>query len=152
MPYRHNPIGNTDDTLQIRCEEVQVPNVKVDWYSQETNEVFDYFGCFWLGCLCMPYRHIPIGNTDETLQIRCEEVQARLQRMKDAGYNVALIWGCEFRKLLRENPGLENEFRSHPYVKNSPINIRDALYARITEVSKTYYRVNEGRISTVWTL
>ena len=41
---------------------------------------------------------------------------------------------------MRENPGLENEFCSHPYVKNSPINIRDALYGGRTEATKTYYR------------
>ena len=29
---------------------------------------------------------------------------------------------------MRENPDLENELSSHPYVKYSPINIRDALY------------------------
>jgi hypothetical protein len=69
---------------------------------------------------------------------------ARLQKIRDAGYNVVSIWGCEFRKLLRENPGLENELSSHPYVKNSPINIRDALYGGRTEATKTWYRVKEG--------
>jgi hypothetical protein len=44
---------------------------------------------------------------------------------------------------LRENPGLENELSSHPYVKNS-INIRDALYGDRTEAIKTYYRVKQG--------
>ena len=55
-----------------------VPNVKVNWYCQETNEVFEYLGCFWHGCLCLPNRHIAIGNTDETLQNRYEVIQARL--------------------------------------------------------------------------
>jgi len=52
--------------------------------------------------------------------------------------------GCEFIKLLRENPGLENELSSHPYFKNSPFNIRDALYGGRTEATKTYYRVKQG--------
>ena len=54
------------------------------------------------------------------------------------------IWGCEFRKLLREYPGLENVLSSHPYVKNSPINILNACYGGRTEATKTYYRVEEG--------
>jgi len=62
---------------------------------------------------------------------------ARLQKIKDAGYTVVSIWGCVFGKLLRNTPGLENELCSHPYVKNGPINIRDALYGRRTEASKT---------------
>jgi hypothetical protein len=45
---------------------------------------------------------------------------------------------------LHETPGLENELCSQSYVKNSPINIRDALYGVRTEASKTYYRVEEG--------
>ena len=49
--------------------------------------------------------------------------------------------GCEFRKILRENPGLENELNSHPYFKNSPTNIRDALFGDWTEATKTWYRV-----------
>jgi hypothetical protein len=46
--------------------------------------------------------------------------------------------------LLRKNPGLQIELSSHPYVKNVPINIRDALYGRRTEATKTWYRVKEG--------
>jgi G:T-mismatch repair DNA endonuclease (very short patch repair protein) len=84
----------------------------------------EYLECFWHGCPCMPNRHESIGNTGETLLSRYEETMARLQRIRDAVYKVISIWVCEFKKLLRENPGLENELSSHPYVKNSPINIR----------------------------
>ena len=92
----------------------------------------------------MPNRHKPIGNTEETLENRYEETMARLQKIKDAGYTVVSIWGCEFRKLLRNSLGLENELCSHPYVKNAPINNRDALYGDRTEASKTYYIVGDG--------
>ena len=75
---------------------------------------------------------------------RYEETQARLQKIRDAGYKVNPIWGCEFRKLLCDNPELKNELCSHPYVKYSPINIRDASSGGRTEASKTYYRVKQG--------
>jgi G:T-mismatch repair DNA endonuclease (very short patch repair protein) len=123
-------MGLTRKTIYAGNREVHlagVPNVKVEGYFRETNEVFEYLGCFRHGCLCMPNRPKPIGNTDETLQNRYEKTMARLQKIKDAGYTVVSIWGCEFRKLLPNTPGLENELFSHPYVKNSPINIRDAL-------------------------
>ena len=67
-----------------------------------------------------------------------------MEKIKNAGYTVVSIWGCEFRKLLRENPGLENELSLHPQFKNSPLNIRVALYGGKTEATKTYYRVNRG--------
>ena len=67
-----------------------VRSVEVDGYCRETNEVFEYLGCFWHRCLCMPNRHKPISNTDETLQNRYEETMARLQKIKEA---VVSIWG-----------------------------------------------------------
>jgi len=59
-----------------------VPNVKVDGYCEETNEVFEYLGCFWHGCLCMPNRHKSIGKTEESLENRYEETKARLQKIE----------------------------------------------------------------------
>jgi hypothetical protein len=57
----------------------------------------------------MHNRHKLIGKPDETLLSWYEETIARLQKIKDGGYNVVFIWGCEFRKLLSDNPALENE-------------------------------------------
>ena len=45
---------------------------------------------------------------------------------------------------MRENPGLENVLSSHPYFKNSPLNIRVALYGGRTDATKTYYRVKQA--------
>ena len=95
----HNNVRHTGNGTEVHF--AGVPNVKVDGYCQETNEIFAYLWCFWHWCLCVPNRHNPIGNTDETMQNRYEETQAGLQKIKDAGYEVVSIWGCEFRKLLR---------------------------------------------------
>ena len=93
----------------------RVPHVKVDEYCWETNEIFEYLGCFWHCCpSCMPNRHKPIGKTIEILQGRYEETMARLQKIKDAGYKVVSNWGCEFRKLLLQNPGLEQNLARTP--------------------------------------
>jgi len=106
----------------------RVPHVKVEGYCRETKEFSDYLGCFWHGCLsCMPNRHKPLGKTIETLQPRYEETMARLQKIKDAGYKDVSISGCEFRKLLLQNPDLEKELGSKSYVKNLAITIPDAL-------------------------
>jgi uncharacterized protein (DUF302 family) len=67
----------------------------------------------------MSNRDKPIGKTTETLANRYEETMARLQKIKDAGYTVVSIWGCEYRKIISEYRGLENELSSHPYLKNS---------------------------------
>jgi hypothetical protein len=65
-----------------------VPNAKVDEYCFEMREVFEYLVCFWHGCPCMPSRHKPNGNTEETLLSRYEGKMARLQKIRDVGCNV----------------------------------------------------------------
>jgi hypothetical protein len=69
---------------------------------------------------------------------------ARVQKIRDAGHNVVSIWGRELRELLLQNPSLEKELSSQLYVKNSSINIRDALYGGRNEDMKTYYIVKQG--------
>jgi G:T-mismatch repair DNA endonuclease (very short patch repair protein) len=59
-----------------------------------------------------------IGITEESLLSRCEEIQAWLQKIRDAGYNVVSIWEFEFRKILCDNTVLKNEICSHTYVKH----------------------------------
>jgi len=85
----------------------------------------------------MPNRHKPMGNTKETLLSRYEETSEVSETLviQLFGYGGASL------KNLCENPGLQNELCSHPYVKHSPLNIRDALYGGRTEATKTYYRV-----------
>jgi hypothetical protein len=97
---RHKNIIHAANGREVHLD--GVPNVKVDGYCKDTNEVFEYLGYFWHGCLCMPNRHTPVGSTNETLQNRYEETMARLQIIKDAVYNVVSNWGCEFGKLLRQ--------------------------------------------------
>jgi hypothetical protein len=139
---RHKNVIHAGNEREVHL--AGVPNVKVDGFCEDTHEVFEYLGCFWHGCPCMPNRHKPIGKTYETLLHRYEETMARLQKINNAGYTVVSSRGCDFQKLLRNTPGLENEFCSHPYVKNAPIGIRDALYGGRTEATKTHYRVKEG--------
>ena len=92
----------------------------------------------------MPNWYKPIGKTDETLLRLYEKSQARLQKIRDASYTVFSIWRCEFKKQLFDNPGLQNELCSHPYVKHSKISIWHALYGGRTEDTKTYYTVKQG--------
>ena len=60
--------------------------------------------------------------TVKKLLSRYEETQSRLQKIKDADYTDVSIWGAGLKNLC-DNPGLQNELFSHPYVKHSPINI-----------------------------
>jgi len=48
----HNNVTHAGNVREVDL--AGVPNVKVDGYCQERNEEFEYLGCFWKGCLCMP--------------------------------------------------------------------------------------------------
>ena len=93
----------------------RVPHVNLDGYCRETNEVFEYLGCFLHGCpSCMTNRHKRVGKTTETLQGRYEETMARLQKIKDAGYKIVSNWGASLEYCYSKI--LEKELGSHPYV------------------------------------
>jgi len=53
-----------------------------------------------------------ICRTDGTLQNEYDETKGRLRKIEKVDFNVS-IWGCEFKELLLENPGLENEHCWH---------------------------------------
>ena len=70
-----------------------LPNVKVDGYSPKTREVLSI--CVVKAWLSMYAQSANlIGNTEETLMCRHEETTARIQKNKNAGYEVVLIWGA----------------------------------------------------------
>ena len=80
---------------------------------------------------------------------RYEETTARLNKIENAGYKVVSMWECEFKKLISQNPGLEKELSSHPCLKNSPLNIRDAMYGGRKEATKTLQNSAGGKINHV---
>jgi len=84
----------------------------------------------------MSNRHKPIGNNDETLLRRYDETS----EVAENKTVVIRLFRSEVASLKNtcDNPGLQNELCSHPYVKHSPINIRDALYGGRNEATKTY--------------
>ena len=52
-----------------------------------------------------------------------------------------------FKKIISENPGIEKELSSHHCLKNSPLNIRDALYGGRTEATKNITKFKMGKIN-----
>jgi hypothetical protein len=75
-----NNVTHSDNGRQVHLRGLQ--NWKVDGYCAETNEVFEYLGCFLYWFTCMPNRHKSIGKTDETEVSRFEETIAKLKKIK----------------------------------------------------------------------
>ena len=73
----------------------ELPNLSVDGYCHETRKVYKFYGCFWHGHTCLPFRDVTKLNKD-TLSETYEQTMARLERITQAGYEVEVEWECHF--------------------------------------------------------
>ncbi|XP_031342339.1 uncharacterized protein LOC116170237 [Photinus pyralis] len=118
-------------------KEARIGGVEVDGYCAETNEVFEFHGCYYHGCpKCFKHsRNAPLkDNPAETL--------AKSHRLKELGYIITEMWECDFRRLLTEE--MLSYTEAHPLMLHSPLNPRDAFYGGRTGNAKSFYKVEQN--------
>ena len=103
----------------------ELPFYSLDGYSPETRTVYEFFGCYYHGHTCRPFRDLCTSGGD-TLVERYERTMNRIEQIVRAGYTVKIQWECEFdeSKIVEEKP----ELLTHPIVQHSPLKRRDSLY------------------------
>lgn len=123
----------SDCGLQVDgyCENFQVNATTV----QKT--VFEFSGCYYHACPeCLQTNSFRLKNPNNMGGSVLEqsfvfgvqkyhETLSKLERLKQLGYNVVHIWEHEFEDFLKENPTLEKQISSHPFVNYSTLNARD---------------------------
>ncbi|KAK5643501.1 hypothetical protein RI129_007346 [Pyrocoelia pectoralis] len=132
-------------THSVKQKEARVGGVKVDGFCAETNEVFEFYGCYYHGCpKCFKHvRNTPLtDSTIETLEYRYEATLAKSSRIKELGYTVVEMWECDFRRLMTDE--MLNYTESHPLTLYLPLNPRDAFYGGRTGNAKSFYKTKEG--------
>lgn len=85
---RNNQI---DIVHSAKQKEARVAGVKVDGFCAETNEVYEFYGCYYHGCpRCFKHKiDTPLSdNTAETLEDRYEATLAKSNRLKELNYSV----------------------------------------------------------------
>ena len=112
----------------------------MDGYCPEINTVYEFFGCFWHGHTCQPFRDVATLSGD-TLAERYERTLSRLDQITRVGYQVKVQWKCEFE----EKPDL----LTHPIVRQIPVCTRDALYGGRTDAMLLHYKVCETKLSNM---
>jgi len=93
----------------------ELPRSSVDGYFPGTSTVYEFFGCFWHGHTCQPFRDVATLSGD-TLVERYERTMSRLEQITRAGYQVKVQWECEFEekpKTAHASP-CETEFNVYP--------------------------------------
>ncbi|XP_072377781.1 uncharacterized protein [Diabrotica undecimpunctata] len=78
--------------------EVTICGAKVDGFSEESNTVYQYHGCFWHGhpeC----FKNDTVNHVNnETMSDLYERTIRRSKQIKEAGYNLVEMWECEWLK------------------------------------------------------
>lgn len=121
--------------------EIVLRGVRVDGYCRETNQVFEFHGCFFHGHNCMKFnRDKFLDNEFDTLNIRYEKTLAKTRRLQDFGFDVIEMWECDFRN----NKKALLDTCNNPLLNLLPLNPRDAFYGGRTENIRSYYACKKG--------
>ncbi|XP_055387404.1 uncharacterized protein LOC129616009 [Condylostylus longicornis] len=127
-------------------KEAIINNLKVDGFCEETNQVFEFHGCYYHGHpKCFSYRHDePLEkNATDTLNSRYEATISKSARLRLFVYEVIEKWECEFREQLIDNPDIFY-LNDHPILINLPLDPRDSFFGGRTENIVTYYKAMEN--------
>ena len=69
--------------------------VKVDGYCASTRTVYEFLGCYWHGHSCLP------NSGNDLQQERLAKTKLRLQYTLELGYNLEVMWECEWKRKVR---------------------------------------------------
>jgi hypothetical protein len=115
--------------------EKQIGDYFVDGFHEETNTVFEYYGCFFHGCQnCFPDRSLRNPITKKALIVLYYETMEREAKLRKLGYNIISIWGCEWKTIKENNPIVAELIKILNVQK--PLNPREAFYGGRTETFK----------------
>lgn len=100
-----------------------------------TITIYEYLGDYWHFCpYCYPNaeaedidgdnQHVENAQTGIERRIATEN---RIKFLKEKGYNVVYMWGCQFKKILDKDPELKKRLLAHPLMTKKRLDVRDAL-------------------------
>ena len=113
---------------------------KVDGFCEETNTVYEFYGCFWHGCpKCYRPNIINSKNQKDMGTLNDQTIEKR-ETIKNAGYNHVSTYECQLAK--------NKDFRK--FTKNftqeivEPLSPRDAFYGGRTNATKLLYNFKDN--------
>ena len=75
---------------------------RVDGLDELTNMVYEFHGCMWHGCpKCFPKRSDKPFSSDRTFQESYEATKAKEKMLHEHGYDLYIIWECEWDRLVK---------------------------------------------------
>ena len=127
--------------------EYRIPGTKlhVDGFDVTTHTIYEYHGCFWHGCTrCFPNRHeTHRRHCDRTMQDVYETTQRRTEHLREQGYTVVEMWGCDWASLKDTSLDIRTFVANLQSTK--PLNPRDAFCGGRTNAVKLYHQVTPNQ-------
>ncbi|KAK5645174.1 hypothetical protein RI129_006475 [Pyrocoelia pectoralis] len=131
-----------------RQRELKINGMRVDGYCEESRTVFEFYGCYFHGCLnCfLTKRNEPLHDDDphDTMDHRYENTRVKATRLRALGYNVVEMWECTFKRKLKSNSTMQYLCEHPMMLKHALLNPRDAFYGGRTGCTKLKYTTKEG--------
>ena len=117
----------------------------VDGWYKNGNTVYEFLGCLWHGCLsCYPHRRNmkPSIMPDRSPNEVHRATEEKLQRLRQAGYEVKSIWECQWKKLVQEDEAVKRIVSGLERV--DPLVPREAFFGGRTGAVSLYHQVDSG--------
>lgn len=103
-------------------------------WADGTTTIYEYYGDYWHYCPhCFSNGDAEDVNDDNDVVKTTPGIERRIATLhrekflKEKGFKVVSMWGCEFKKVLAADPELKQRLMAHPLVTKKRLTVRDAL-------------------------
>ena len=117
----------------------------VDGLIEQPPIAFEFMGCLWHGCpACHKHQRWRSygANPDRTLAELYEATQAKLQRLRAAGFQVVVQWECTWKQQIESTPSISSFLSS--LTSTPPLQPRDAFFGGRTGAVALYHQADPG--------
>jgi len=110
---------------------------------------FNSLGCYWHFCPhCYPNEDAKEVRDKKEVVTGMERRLAtnmRMKFLKEKGYKVVSMFGCEFKHELNRDPAMKEILKNHPLIKTPPLAPREALKGGRTNSAILYFKPSENQ-------
>ena len=113
---------------------------KVDGFCEETNTVYEFYGCFWHGCPNCYKPNIINSKSQRDMGTLNDQTIGKRDTIKNAGYNHVSTYECQ----LTKNKDFQKFAKNFTQEIVEPLNPRHAFYGGRTNATKLLYNFKEN--------
>ena len=113
---------------------------KVDGFCEETNTVYEFYGCFWHGCPNCYKPNIINSKSQRDMGTLNDQTIGKRDTIKNAGYNHVSTYECQ----LTKNKDFQKFAKNFTQEIVEPLNPCHAFYGGWTNATKLLYNFKEN--------